>query len=706
MLTMAPNSIIYNIDVWGGADYDIRDLKDYWQPNKVGTQQRNYEYIRYNNPYFSAYEWLRGHHKTDIYGYLSVKYKFNDWLNASLRTQITSWNVTRSEKMPVSASDYGRDQKLGDYREDKRDLFENNTDVLLNINKNIGSKFNISGLVGANLRTYSYNSSFATTNYLITNSIYNFGNSNSVAVYNYSAPMQVGSGYYSFDFSFKNFVTLSTTGRYDKFSNLSNGKNSGFYPSIGLSTVISDYVKFPEIISFLKLRGTYANVKNTNTQSLIGPAWSANSNGNDGTSTGSGNGNPIQYGAVYTSAYDGPLYNTENYYGYRKPYNNQPAAYFTDTRSNSNIVTSSNSSTEFGGTIKFLNNKLVLDVTYFDAIKGPRIITQQWSDASGFHGGTINGVKTEKKGWEITVSGTPIKSASGLTWNILANWSTYKEVFKEFYDTLSSVGGKYIGGDSRITYKVGDRVDGNYGYKFYRDLSGNIIHKANGDIFKDNLVAQKLGNYNPDWVWSLINTVSYKNLSVNFQFDGRVGGVGQDYVYKKLLQGGREVSTAEGAYGTARSAEFNANPNNDPNKKPTPTYVGQGVALTKDSPDPTVDPLTGKITNYNSLNLVANTTPYTLQDYIGTETKFDERVLISKTFAKLRQVTITYTFPSRFLTNKFFKAASISLVGRNLLYFAKRKDIDWDSFIGTYTNAQDLRSPTLRRYGININLTF
>jgi hypothetical protein len=53
-----------------------------------------------------------------------------------------------------------------------------------------------------------------------------------------------------------------------------------------------------------------------------------------------------------------------------------------------------------------------------------------------------------------------------------------------------------------------------------------------------------------------------------------------------------------------------------------------------------------------------------------------------------------------------FKAASFSLVGRNLFYFAKRKDIDWDSFIGTYTAAQDLRSPTLRRYGVNINLTF
>jgi hypothetical protein len=106
------------------------------------------------------------------------------------------------------------------------------------------------------------------------------------------------------------------------------------------------------------------------------------------------------------------------------------------------------------------------------------------------------------------------------------------------------------------------------------------------------------------------------------------------------------------------------------------------------------------------LIMVKNQTAYTLQDYIGSETKFDERVLISKTFAKLRQVTLTYTIPQSVLTRTAFRAASISFVGRNLFYFAERKDIDWDSFIGTATSAQDLKSPTLRRYGVNINLTF
>jgi hypothetical protein len=85
---------------------------------------------------------------------------------------------------------------------------------------------------------------------------------------------------------------------------------------------------------------------------------------------------------------------------------------------------------------------------------------------------------------------------------------------------------------------------------------------------------------------------------------------------------------------------------------------------------------------------------------------FDERIMIKNTYAKLRQLMLTYNLPSATLQRMGIRQASISLVGRNLLYFAKRKDIDLDQFIGTNTGAQILQSPTLRRYGVNINLTF
>src|SRR5262249_44685769 len=157
-------------------------------------------------------------------------------------------------------------------------------------------------------------------------------------------------------------------------------------------------------------------------------------------------------------------------------------------------------------------------------------------------------------------------------------------------------------------------VDNLYGYKFFRAPDGQIIHDGNGQILTDNRKAHLLGHSNPDWVWSFINTVSYKNFTLNFQLDGRVGGVGIDYIYKKLMQGGREISTVQGAYGEARLAEFNQNPNNDPNNIPK-TYVGKGVvasgALVLDD--------NGNPTNLNTLTYSANTKANSLQDYIGRE---------------------------------------------------------------------------------------
>jgi len=146
-------------------------------------------------------------------------------------------------------------------------------------------------------------------------------------------------------------------------------------------------VKLPDVISFLKVRASYANVKSGFTQSTIAPAYVYS-------------GSPIGYGSTYSSAYDGPNYNS-NSYTISKPYNNIGAAYYTTVEANTRLKPSANSSKEAGVDVKFLENRLGLSVTYFDAINGPGIVTSQWSEASGFIGGTINGVKKEKKGWEV-----------------------------------------------------------------------------------------------------------------------------------------------------------------------------------------------------------------------------------------------------------------------------------------------------------------
>jgi hypothetical protein len=94
-----------------------------------------------------------------------------------------------------------------------------------------------------------------------------------------------------------------------------------------------------------------------------------------------------------------------------------------------------------------------------------------------------------------------------------------------------------------------------------------------------------------------------------------------------------------------------------------------------------------------------------LQDYISRYYQQEEFNIVSKTFSKLREVTLSYNLPVQALHLNFVKQASISFVGRNLLYFSKVKDIDLDQYPGGAAYST-LQTPTTRRFGVNLNVTF
>lgn len=671
-----PNSIIYNIVLWAGADWDVDQMRDYWQPGKEGTQQIYAEYQRYNNPYFMSYEWLRGHQKTDIIGQAAMNYQFTDFFEASLRTQVTTWNLFRNEKMPYSAGSYGRDERRGDYREDRRNLFENNTDILLKFDKDIVPGLNAKIWGGGNIRSFDYNSSFASTDYLNVPGLYNFNNSaNPVKSSNFTSAMRVASAYYSADFTFKDYFTISTTGRMDKLSTLPSGNNTFFYPSVAGSTVLSDYMMLPEVISFLKLRGSYANVKDGLTQSTIGatPATSYF----------------LNYGDQYSSPYDGPTYQNAAVYSTPFAYNNTPAAYFTNTLNNPSIKPSSTSQTEIGLDVRVMQNRLGLDVTYFISNEGPRIFSLPISSTTGYSAALVNGIKTRKNGWEASLTGSPIRSEKGLNWDIVANYSTYKEILTEIYP----------GQDKLNTFfKVGDRMDKYYGRAFAKTNDGQIINDASGrPIYSP--VNQFLGYANSKFVFGINNKFSYRDFNFSFQFDGRIGGVISNYIQKQTFRGGRHIQLVEGALGASRATDYEAFKVNKENK----TYVGVGVQVS-DGTALNFD-ADGNITNLSSLTFKQNTTTQTVQDWVSRYYNSDEGNLMSRSFGMLREVVIGYKFPAVLLERSgFIRGASVSLVGRNLLYFAEKKDIDLNQYVSD--GSSGLQTPSVRRYGINVNLTF
>ncbi len=711
-----PNSIIYDIDIWTGADWNVKDpnIINYWQPGKVGIQSNFVEYKRYQNPYFMSYEWLRGHYKNDLYGWAAATYNFTKDLDLMLRSNITTYNLLRTEKEPFSAHPYGDEHNHGNYREDRRDLWENNSELLVRYNKEnvANSGLSVSAFAGGTARNMKFTSSYVSTDQLTVPNVYTFANSlKPVRAYSYGSNLLLLSAYYSVDLTYKKYFTVTTTGRVDKTSALTPGNNTGFYPSVTLSTAVSDYINLPKAISFFKLRGSYANVKGGGTDAFVGTAFQS-----------LGVGSPVGYGNGYYTPYDGPNYSLSTPPFATTPgFDNKTQANSPNYIINSHIKPFSRSNYEGGFDMRFINNRLGLSGTYFVYKDGPNISNQYVSETSGLSYFTTNGGATKRTGEEVSVSGTPVESRSGFSWNVLLNWSTYKEVFTSF-----AGGAKQIDNGTGYPYKIGDRVDKLFGSYEALTPDGKVIHDESGlPIYLPK--AQYLGHADPDWSWGINNKFSYKSFSLSFQFDGMVGGKIQDRVLRKLTEGGRGENTVEGVIGKARDYEaahfgdpgyFGSNGAQhnggarDANGRPI--LGGDGVQVNGGSGNIQYDPVTGVITNYKSLNFTPNdSTTNWIQDYVSSFYNDPQHTMVSKTYAKLREVVITYSLPARLLQKTFISKIDVSVVGRNLLYFFPKAfhDIDVDQYpgrdqFGSISREYNLQSPTTRSYGVNINVVF
>jgi TonB-dependent SusC/RagA subfamily outer membrane receptor len=678
-----PNSIIYNITIWTGADWDVQDpaIKGIWQPGKVGTQQIFAEYQRYHNPWFMSYEWLRGHYKNDIYGNLGLTYKINSNVEALVRANVSTFNVMRNEKMPYSAHPYGREGERGDYREDVRSLFDNNLEGIVKYKKSLPLGINVDAFAGANVRSFSYNSSFTTTNYLNVPGLYTFSNSlNPIVAYSNSARMLVLSSYYSANVDLNKYFSLSVSGRMDKHSAQPANNNAFFYPSFSGASVISDYVKLPEVISFLKVRGSYAIAKSPSTTAYTGPA-----------------GYPVGYGAAYVSTYGGPTYAlSAPAYSIGTVYNNTTGAYAPSSALDSNTQVSKTSSKEIGLDVKFLKNRLSFSATAYSNILGPSIRNYPVSQTTGITGYTTNAIKTKLNGVELSLSGTPIMKKD-FTWNVLLNWSTFTEKYLDLPASFAN-----------YQFQQGDRVDKLYGTLIARTADGQMIHDASGYVVKLPK-AQYLGNADVKFSWSAYNKFTYKSFTFGFQFDGKVGGLIQDYVKRKGVEGGRDISTVQGKVGEARDYEFL----HYKDAGYGGYYVGEGVQIANGAAI-TFDPVTGVITNMDKLTFKTNASKVRwIQDYVSSTFNQPEFVTVAKTYAKLREVVFTYAVPSKFFAKSFISSIDVSLVGRNLLYFFPEafKDLDVDQYSGRtiYSgNSREygLQTPTTRSYGFNLNIKF
>lgn len=511
---------IYNILVWMGPEYDLSLYKNnYWL---VPNEQQNWHYTAwYDNPYIMAYEKLKGIEQNKMNANFSINYKLFPGAKLLIRPGFDLYsNIDERRNPPNILSNRGWDAS-GMYSIGKATGWSFNGDAILTYNKNLGD-FGLDLLGGGTIYTYSDNNLTSSTRggivipgwYSLNNSVErpNVG----FALGRNKGGKQVNSVFGKASLSYVNAVFLDVTGRNDWSSTMPSYSRSYFYPSVGGSLVLSEFIDMPRAVDFLKLRGSWTVSKS-----------------------------------------DLDVYATNQAYGTTiadwLPWNS--AAYPTTILDG--IVNAETKRTwEAGLSAYFLKKRFKFDAAYFNRFLYNIQTSAPISSASGFTSTLINTKQTTvRRGLELTLEAGAIRKEK-FNWDIITNWSNFQTYYKDLDPVYSA--------DNAWT-KSGMRTDAYTDRVWLRDNNGNLIHNTNGLPVASNY-SYVHGYTNPTFVWGISNNFRYKNFTAALSFDGRVGGILYNYTSYKMFDTGSHPDTDN---------EFRYDEVVNKNR----SYVGQGVKI-------------------------------------------------------------------------------------------------------------------------------
>lgn len=635
-----PNNYLYNLILWTGPDISVNDLRNYWKPGQEGLQQRHYNTSWYNNPHFQANEYLRGYYRDNIFGQVKLDYNIAPGLDLTLRTGINQYNLNRTFKEPKSyvAYDY---VSQGNFMLSSQAELNLNTDFIAQYVKELSENFTIRASAGGANRWRTFRYQRQSTDGLVVPEFFNLSNSaNPLRGENSHQEQKVNSVYGTLDFEFFGGIFLGVTGRNDWVSTLPVQNNSFFYPSVSLAGVISDFTDLSAAkISFLKLRASWSRVSDGQIADL----------------------HPIYrfYPYQHIQAYN-PGVN----------WNNAPSLSFPSVLLNPDIKPESSDTYEIGADARFLDGRLGVDVALYRIRDFDNITSVPMSLGSGYTSRLENGGEFLRKGIEITLTATPVRT-SAFSWDVTVNWSQYRRYLESVYD-----------GSDRIGFiKVGTRTDQIYGFSYAHTPGGKLILQDNG-FPKEDPFTRMLGYSNPDYIFGIQNSLSFGNFNLAISADGRVGGKMYSSTNQKMWWGGTHPGTV--------------NQYRDDANEGIASYVADGVTV--------VEGTVGYDSDGNVLSdtrvYAPNTTPV---NYISWNINTSNAYLnhyYNASFIKLREITLTYNLPQSLLSKTFMDRASVSLVGRNLVVWSDVPEVDPDP------GEDSLQTPSVRNLGFNVNFIF
>ncbi len=476
----APGNVVAST-LYLGNTFDIRWLKPGVDAN--GNELLPGADIYFNNPYFVANNYQNSTKRERLTGGVNLKYNILDWLFVQAGVTRDGYIYDMTNILP-SGTGYAPGGQITVSTVNQHEI---NGNWLIGINKKIGSDFTLTANAGGNTLD-NVNSSSGVTGagpFIIPK----FYSINNVASRPYSVGYKrfhVNSVYASADLGFRNYLFLTVTARNDWFSTLNIHSNSYLYPAVSGSFVFSDAFKLPDVISFGKLRASYAQssggtipYQNALTYGLLG--YTINSQ---------------VLGYVNQSVIPNPLL---------KPLKIEEK--------------------EIGLSMQFLKNRVGFDLALYDKTTSDDIVQVTVSPTSGYNGNIENIGRISNKGIELLLTGTPVKSRN-FSWNVSFNFAKNNSKVLQLGPDGSPIviaGANPRWGDAvNISNVVGMPYGQIMGYAYKRDAGGNKIFDATGNPERTADVVP-LGSGVYKTTGGLTNEFHYKNFMMSFLLDFKFG---------------------------------------------------------------------------------------------------------------------------------------------------------------------------------------
>ncbi len=484
-----------NIRTEDAMNYDYIDpstgklRQNYWNPGSNGGQ----------NPYWIKNRVLTDDQRDRITGFSSLKYQITPALSILGRAGLDRY-VDKYEAKYYNDTYTIADN--GNYVTSWREISELNLDVFAIYRQNITPNLSVDATVGANRLTRNRldqgtnNSGLNRDNLFITTNARSPQSSRSVI------QTEKQGVFATADFTYKNALTISASGRNDWSSTLPKDNRSYFYPSVGFSAVISNMVTLPTAISFVKLRGTYAQT------------------GNDAA--------PYLLNQTYTFSTGGPN-------GYISRDNVKPFP---------SLKPELTTSLEAGIQMKFFNDRMGFDLGYYTSDSKNQLFQVSIPPASGWSSEYINAGLVRNSGIELTFNATPVQIEK-FRWDLNLNYSANKNKLIELTPDLKtySLAGDFMNSVRAIEGRPLGEV---YSRGYERNAQGQILVDKFGLPRITSGTSVYVGNTRPTWIGGISNRISYGSLSLNFLISARIGGVVSSFTNAVIYADGIPEKTLEG----------------------------------------------------------------------------------------------------------------------------------------------------------------